>query len=756
MSSAPKNNYRWLWDWRLAAVLVVATFAAYQSVWHAGFIWDDDDHFTQNPAMLSVDGLKQIWSSIAVSRYYPLTLTSFWVQRQLWGLHPMPYHLVNIALHAANALLLWTLLRRLQVPGAWVAAAVWAVHPVNVETVAWVTELKNTQSAMFFFLALLCFLRCKPRGNWLPYVLSLFCGAAAMLSKPSTVVLPIVLLLCLWWQRRLQTKEIGRVVPFFLMSTAMSLLTITEQSMHVRGGGSAEWSLNLTERCLLAGKAVWFYASKALWPAKLVFVYPRWELSTRSFDAWLALIGLSAIGTVLWVWRRQTWARAGAFGLGVFIIALLPVLGFFDIYYFRYSFVADHFQYLASLGLIACATNGILWVQRKWLGPAGNIVWLGLLVTLGVLTWRQARMYGDAETLYRTTVQQNPGCSLAHNNLGVIFLDRGRTQDAILHFEQALRVNPNSFEADNNLGSALYKLGRAQDAIAHFEKSLKLSPYYYPAHNNLGDALLNAGKIQDAIGHFEWALRINPNYANAHNNMGSALFVTGRFGEAIEHYQQALQLKPDYAEAHNNLGVAMMQVGRMEEAIAQFQQALRLRPDSAEAHRNWGHALERLGKVQEAVQQYEQALRIKPDYTEAHNDLGNALLHEGNVRGSIAQYETALRIKPDDASTQNNLAWVLATSSPAEGGDPIRAVALAERACELSDHPSPSRLDTLAAAYAAAGRFNDAITAAEKAIALAGSAGQPEIAKEIESHLLLYRNGKTYRQPGPVNSLPQH
>jgi tetratricopeptide (TPR) repeat protein len=575
-----------------------------------------------------------------------------------------------------------------------------------------------------------------------------------MLSKPSTVVLPALLLLCLWWQQQLRQRQIAKVVPFFTMALAMSVLTITEQRLHIRGDRSAEWSLGAVERCLLAAKAIWFYASKVVWPTKLMFVYPRWEMQPNSIQDWLPLIGLLVVATLLWIRRQQPWARVCVFGLGFFVTALLPVLGFFNIYYFRYSFAADHFQYLGSLGLVACATCGILWVMRKWPAPKIYTVCLGLLVTLGVLTWRQARMYSNAERLYRTTIEQNPACWLARNNLGVMLLDGGKAQEAVIHFEQALRVNPNSYEVDNNLGKALYKLGRVPEAKAHFEKALKLNPRYYPAHNKLGDVLLNEGRIQDAIEHFEWALRINPSYAYARNNLGNALFITGNFRLAIEHYQQALRLKPDYADAHNNLGVALMQAGKMEEAIGQFQQALQIQPDSAEPHRNWGHAMERLDKIQEAVDQYEQALRIKPDHVQARNDLGSALLRKGKVQDSILQYEAALRTKPDDAFTQNNLAWVLAISTPTEGGDPARAVTLAKRACELSGNKVPAHLDTLAAAYAAAGRFNDAVAAAEKAIELAGSASQPEIAKEIESHLRLYRDGKAYHQPDPVNSSP--
>jgi tetratricopeptide (TPR) repeat protein len=755
MTKTLSNQSKWKETWFLALALVVVTFAAYQSAWHAGFIWDDDDHLTANPVMTAPHGLQEIWSSMAASRYYPLTLTNFWLQRRLWGLNPLPYHLVNIAFHAINGVLVFLVLRRLRLRAAWWAALLWAVHPVNVESAAWVTEMKNTQSGLFFFLALLCVLQFEsaesPRQDayWRWYVLSLLCGAAAMLSKPSTVVLPFVLLLCAWWERgRLRPKDIARAVPFFAMALAMSLWAISEQQHHVRASGTSESTLGSAERLIVAGRAVWFYAAKVLWPANLIFVYPRWDLKASSIVDWLPLTGAVALGTMLWRQRRQSWAKACLFGFGFFLIALLPVLGFFDIYYFRYSFVADHFQYLASLGLIALAASGIPWVLgrwRMWPERAGNAVGLGLALTLGVLTWRQARMYSDIETLFRRTIQQNPNCSMPHNNLGVILLNDGKIQDAMGQFEEALRANPDSFEADNNLGTALFKLGKTQDAIAHFEKALKVNPHYFQAHSNLGDALLKEGQTPKGIKHLQEALRINPYFAEAHNSLGNALFAGGKVKEAITQYQLALQIKPKFAEAQNNLGVALVYFGKPEDAIRQFEEALRIKPDSAEAHRNWGHALEQMGKVPEAIGHYQQTLQIKPDYAEAHNDLGNALMHVGSVRGALEHFEQALRIKPDSADVQNNLAWALATVPPSQGGDPGRAVTLAERACKLTDHKAAPYLDTLATAYAAVGRFNDATVNAQKAVELARATGQPQLVAEIEAHLQLYRNGQPYR-----------
>jgi tetratricopeptide (TPR) repeat protein len=615
-------------SWLLGLVLV--TFVAYQPVWHAGFIWDDDDHLTANPAMTAPNGLQMIWSSLDVSRYYPLTLTSFWVQRRLWGLNPVPYHLTNIALHAINGILIFLVLCRLRVPAAWLAAALWLLHPVNVESVAWVTELKNTQSGVFFFCALLCFLQFEEREQRRWYALALLCAAGALLSKPSTVVLPLALLLCVWWERgRWRRVDIVRTAPFFAFAFAMSALTIVEQRRHIIRQGEAEWSLGLAERFVIAGKAIWFYGWKVLWPLNLVFVYPRWEVVANSIWSWLPLFGVVAGGVFLWVLRRQQWARAGLFGFVFFVTALLPVLGFFNVFYFRYSFVADHFQYLASLGIVALAASGIaLGLERSglWAAPAGNAICTGLLLTLAGLSWQQAQIYRDVETLWRDTVRKNPNAWIAHDLLGNTLTQAGKPEEAMGHFEQALRIKPDYPEAHNNLGVVLEQAGRTSEAIGHYERALWIKPNYPDAYYNLGIALEQTGEIQEAIRCYERALQIKPDYAEAHNNLGSALARQGQMQDAIAHWEQALQINRDFAEAHNNLGSALLRLGKVQEAIREYEEALRINPDYAKAHYNLGAALEQVGRVQEAIGHYEQAVRLRPDLADAHNALSRLRL----------------------------------------------------------------------------------------------------------------------------------
>jgi tetratricopeptide (TPR) repeat protein len=673
--------------WLLAVVLVVVTIVAYLPAMRAGFIWDDDDHLTANPAVAAPNGLHYIWSSLAISRYYPLTLTSFWAQRQLWGLHPMPYHIVNILFHAANGVLVFFLLRRLRIPAAWLAAMVWTIHPVNVESVAWITELKNTQSGLFFFLSLLLYLKFaeRTRQRWYIsafwYGLAFVCGVAAMLSKASTVVLPLALLLGVWWQRGYwERADAARAAPFFGLAWLISGLTIIEQRGQIEKKGTQEWSLGIAGRILVASKALWFYVGKLLWPVNLVFVYPRWEIVTNSVGSWLAVAAIVAVLVALFVFHRQPWARAGLLGLGFFVAGLLPALGFFNVYYFRFSFVGDHFQYLASLGVVALAVSGIAYVLARgglWLAPAGNGICAAVVVTLAVLTWRQTFVYHDVETLWRETLVRNPNAWMPHYNLGIALSDQGRNDEAIAQYREALRLKPD----------------------------------YAEAHSNLGSALGQEGKLAEACEHWEAALRIKPDMAEPHYNLGFVAAHAGRTGDAIRHWEAALRIKPKYPELHYNLGILLQQAGRNSEAMEHYRAALDINPGVAEAQYNLGTLLEQAGNVPETIRCYERALQLKPDFVEA----------------------------------QNSLARLLATISLSDGGAPSRAVALAQRACKLSGNRTAGYLDTLAIAYAATGRFDDAVATAQKAVDLARADGKTPAADEIQARLELYRSGRPYR-----------
>ena len=661
-----------LWDlpWVVALVLGVITFIAYESVLRDGFIWDDNSYVTQNHALRSLDGLRRIWSEPRSSpQYYPLVFSSFWVEYHLWGGQPLGYHVVNILLHSLNAFLLWRVLLRLNVPGAVLAALIFALHPVQVESVAWITERKNLLSTAFYLLAMLAYFRFRPltedaaigSRDWRFYLLAIALFLGALLSKTVACSLPAVILLLTWWKKgRIEKPDVVALSPMFAIGAVLGMVTVWLETKHV-GASGAEWSLSFVQRCLLSGRALWFYAGKLFWPHEFTFIYARWEIDPRSWWQYLYPLAALAVLTSLWVFRRRI-GRGPLVAACAFAITLFPALGFFDIYPFRYSFVADHFQYLASAGLIALVVSGVTTNYERIEQPSrqvGAVVIAVALVILGTTTWRQGRIYLGVETLWRDTLAKNPDCWMAWNNLGSVLFGEGKSGEAIAHYEQALRVNPNVAEAHYNLGTALFQMGRVKDAIGHYEQAIRLKANFAEAHSSLGIALVSQGKSGQAITHYEQALTINPDYAEAHNNLGLALGRLGKSSEAITHYEQALRINPDYAEAHNNLAIALGRLGKTGEAITHYEQALRINPDYAEAHYNLGNALFQTGRVNDAIGHYEQAVRFKPDFAEAHNNLGTGYSQTGKIEDAIRHYEQAIRLRPDSAEAYYNLGLLL-------------------------------------------------------------------------------------------------
>jgi protein O-mannosyl-transferase len=558
-------------------------FLAYAPAWHAGFIWDDDRYVTENPLLTAPDGLKQIWfSAHRQSQYFPLAYTTFRFERALWGLNPVGYHLVNILLHGLNALLVWTLLRRLAMPGAWLAAALWALHPVQVESVAWITELKNTQSTLFCLLAVLAWLRFADQHTtrrWWFYGAALLLQALALFSKTTACTLPAALLLVLWWRREtIGWRRIAQVLPFLCLGVTMGLVSVWWEghlgNYHEESGAGFGW----LERLLIATRALWFYAGKLLWPAALTFTYTKWEINAREPIQYAWLIGCAAVACLLW-WQRKRLGRGVITGVMFFVATLSPLLGFIWLYTFRYSFVADHYQYVASLGLLALAgaavhsVCGRLEGERPFVRP---VVYGALLLGLGILTARQCGMYANAETLWRTTLARNPICWSAHNNLGNALAAQGKFQAALPHYEMALQFKPDCPEAHDNLGSALMTQGKLPAAIQHFQTAVQLKPNLSDAWYNLGNALAAQGKLPEAIQHYERALQIKPSLAAAHVNLGSTLSAQGKLPEAIQHYERALQLNPGLPVAHVNLAGALSAQGDLVPAIQHLQQALEL------------------------------------------------------------------------------------------------------------------------------------------------------------------------------------
>ena len=758
-----------LWHWVFGLLLITITFLAYLPAVRGSFVWDDDSWTTGLSALFQdASGLRRIWFQPTVlQQYYPLAGTTFWLDYQLWKFWTTPYHIENILLHALAALLFWRLLLRLQVPGAWLAAAIFALHPVMVESAAWITERKNVLSLTLYLAALLVYLRYAQgvtsderevtrtdsplsRVTGLPaevpsdgtkaghpllfYALAWFLFLGALLAKTTAVSLPAVILLLAWWQRGgLRWRaDVVPTLPFFALALTLGALTAWLEKNWVGAQGSA-FALTFPQRCLVAGRVPWFYLGKLLWPAQLCFVYPRWQPDPGMWRQWLYPFGTVGGLSVLWL-ARGCIGRGPVTAAFFFVGTLFPVLGFMNAYFMRYSFVCDHWVYLSSLGVIALVAALVVRAAEFW--RASVVVYglaIVLLPVLGVLTWRQAGVYRDMETLWRTTIARNPDCWMAQSDLGTWLLDRGKPAEAETHFREALRLTPDYAESHYNLGVALATRGKLDEAIQHYVRAVQLNPAYVDAINNLGAALAKQKKLAEAIQCYERALQLKPDYADALNNLGVALAEQGKLPEAIQHYERALQLKPDYADAHYNLGNALATQGRLNEAIQHFERALQLKPDYAEAHYNLGVALATQGKLAEAIQHYERALQLKPDYAEVHCDLGGVLATQGKLAEAIQHFERALQLKPDYAEAHYNLGVALATQ-----GKLAEAIQHYERALQLKPDYTEAQY-YLGSALATQGKLNEAIQHFQQALNLATARNNTALAESIRTLLKSYQ-----------------
>jgi protein O-mannosyl-transferase len=573
-------------DWFFCLILAAVTILAYQPAWHGGLLWDDDNCTTPRE-LRSLDGLRRIWfQPRATAQYYPLLYTSYWLQQRLWGDSTTGYHLVNLLLHIGCVVLVLKILRFLRVPGAELAAIIFALHPVNVETVAWISERKNTLSGLFALAATLWYLKFDDGRTRQTYAFALGLFLLGLLSKTAIVTLPLAWLVIFWWKRGAISwrRDVVPSLPFLLLAAVAGLVTRWFENIGI-GYEATTLDFSMLDRFLIAGRAFWFQLSNLLWPSNLMFVYPRWDINAAVWWQYLFPIGVLALLVSLWSLRR--WSRAPLVGVLIYIVLLLPSLGFLNIYFFIYSFVADHWQYLACLGIITPCASGIVLLAGRfkrwqgWLEPATTLLLGGVLF---VLTWQQSRMYSDIETLYRTTIARNPACWMAQVNLGNILYKANRIPEAMDLFSQASRIKP--AVAHYSLGNALIEKGRTSEAIEEYRQALRIHPDYAEAHNNLGNALLLTGRTSEAIDQFEQALRISPGYAKAHNNLANALVQTGRASEAIDHYRKALRTTPTSASSHNNLGAALAQMGRIPEAIKEVEAALRINPGDVDARNN--------------------------------------------------------------------------------------------------------------------------------------------------------------------------
>ncbi len=599
----------------LGLLLVTAVVVAYVPALRAGFVWNDTTYVTENPTLDGLAGLSAIWTDPhANEQYYPLVFTTFWVEKLLWGLHPLGYHLVNVLLHACGALLLWRLLRRLALPGAWLAAAAFALHPVCVESVAWVTERKNTLSLVLTLLSAHAFLswraareeagekprdaavegrtgserkearkearrearreaqklrraaaevplRQRPRAL---YAAALAAFTLALLAKTTASVLPAVLLVLLWWKAgRLRWSDVRPVVPFFAVGVALAAHTAWLERTMVQAKGE-EWALGLAGRLVLAGRVTTFYAAKLLWPAGLSFVYPRWRIDPSSLVEWLPALGWAAAlaGGALLAHRGF---RGPLAALLLFGGVLFPAMGFFNVYAMRYSYVADHFAYQAvavGASALVCGLASLLASRGTSVRRAAAALGVALLALLGAASSVQARGYRDAETLWTETLARNPECFLCLTNYGNLLLSEGRIDEAVKKLEASLAIKPDAIPTLLNLAQVAEEKGDLATAADRVKAALKVDPTDGEMHVHLATLYTKAGRLPEAFAEYQEALRHpGPGDYLAHNGLGAVLMQLGRPAEAIEHFRACVALRPDYQHGRENLERALAMTG---------------------------------------------------------------------------------------------------------------------------------------------------------------------------------------------------
>jgi tetratricopeptide (TPR) repeat protein len=769
------------------ALLVVMAATVHWPATRGEYIWDDNFYVEDNLPLRALDGLASIWFDVgATPQYYPMVFTTFWVEYRIWQLDPTGYHVVNILLHALGVVLLWRVLKFLGVPGAWVAAAVFAVHPVHVESVAWITERKNVLSGVFYLGAALAYLRFALAGSegprqrgrpWL-YPVSLLLYLCALASKSVTCSLPAAMLLVLWWKRgRIGWRDVLPLLPFFVVGVASGLLTAWME-VSLLGAKGAEWDHSAIERGLIAGRALWFYAGKIAWPTTLAFIYPRWTIDASVWWQYLFPVAAAAVVVTLWLARSRI-GRGPLVAVLFFAGTLVPALGFFNVYPHIYSFVADHFQYLASIGIIALGVGAGFTAAGRF-GRRGSrvaaVASAVILAVLGALSWCQARVYADREALWRDTIAKNPGAWIAYNNLGTTIQAEGLVEEAIGHYQEALRLAPQYGQAYVNLGNALQMVGRIEESVEYCLEALRIDPNDHRALNNLGNALLMRGNVDEAVMHLRRAVELRPGFALAHNNLGLCLLARGDLDQALHHLRHAAELKPDDARIQAALGVGLQQAGALARAISHLRRAAELRPDNADMHHALGVALQQSGDLPAAMEEFHRALELVPEHAgacaglgaalaaqdryddaifyfreslrvrsnnaEAHHALGTLLIMTEKLETGLTHLREAARLNPSWPVALNDAAWVMATFEAVR--NPDEAVRLAERASSLTSPPDAQMLDTLAAAYASAGRFDQAVAAAQAAVQLAATGRDLQLEQAIAARLALYRQGQPY------------
>ena len=693
MSRAPSGHI--LRQFIQLFALIAITFAAYFPVLKNGFIWDDDRYIENNSHLRTLRGLEQIWLEPlkAEPQYYPLTHTTLWVEFHLWGLRAIGYHIDNLLLHAAGAAMLWRILRRLNVPGAWLAAAIFAVHPLQVESVAWATERKNVLSGLFYFLSLWAYLRTRwgrwiwasthapspgtpgegegggfggqsaldPHPNPPPeymgrgkffcagwYGLSLAFFLAALLSKSVASTMPAAILVLVWWKRgRIQAGDFYPLIPMLAAGIGMGFLTGWMEK-HIVGAMGPDFDfLTPLDRCCIAGRAFWFYLAKLVWPARLMFIYPHWNVDPRE-RVWWILFPISACGLLIacWLLRRRI-GRGPLAAMLFFAGTLVPALGFVNVFPMRFSYVADHFQYVACIGPIVLAVAGARRLGRLWRSPGYTSGALcAAIACLCVASNLRSRAYFDRRTLWADTVAKNPDSPMVHNNYGVALMHAGELDSAQAQFQEAIRIQRDAADWVG-MGQCFAIAGDYLRARDMYQKAVDATPASSEPvfqHLQAGNEFQLGTAYQALAGEF-------PDRAGEY------------FPKAEAAYRRAIELFPEYEDPRTNLASMMVDQRRYSEAIEQCEAVLWENPESFSAFMNMGRAYYAEGRLDKALTEYQSALELDPENANAMASVGAILAQTGQVDRGIAMLQDALRIDPGNAMARQNLLAAMAKKS---------------------------------------------------------------------------------------------
>lgn len=766
-----------------AALILVCYFSSLSG----GFIWDDTQIYILNNRLLRAsDGLFRFWFTREPADYYPLTYTTFWLEWRLWGAQPLGFRVVNLVLHFGVTAVLWRLLARLNVPGAWLAAAIFAVHPVNVETVAWITQRKSLLAALFGYAALWAYVDDCARPQRRLYLASLFCFALSLAAKPTLIALPLLLIgFDAWRGERFGKRDVARWAPYFLLAALFGLVGIWFQEKAI--GDHDVRMQSAWGRLATAGWASWFYIYEALLPWNQMFIYPRWNIEASSALAWVPLLLL--IGCLAWSWRRrESWGRPVLAGLGFFLITLLPALGFVDVYFWRYSLVADHYQYQSIIGVIAL----VVWAahrlvrhlpaERTWPLRAGMAA---LLAGLSLLTWRYSHTFLDEGSVWSDTLRKNPNAIMAYANLATWYRDADQFDEAIevVHRGMAVSDEPELHglladilrrmgkyaEAEHEyrivrdrapglrqplLGMAmtLNFLGKSSEAIPLLELAIQRKTDLPIAYRELGIAHCALGDHAGGQQAYLRALALDPAAAKVHLLLADSLRTSGNVRDAIEHYEAAADLQPQNALALAHLARAYAANNDPQRAYIAMAAALRLAPDDPTLQVEMGSLCANQGDMAGGKSHFQAAVRAAPKDPLPRLYLGRVLLLLGESQAAAAELHAAADLKPDSLAVLGQLAWMLATHHDPAIRDSRRALDLAERATRLSGEPD--LLDIQAAAQASAGRTAEAAETAARAHQLALEAGKTALAAEIADRLKRYRAGEMYLAPAPPDGRP--